>query len=109
MALEVGLKPVKLNMVVMKKTVNHIPAMIEYIGKVDGLKLQLIQFMPELVGQKEWMVDIDEVKAGLERKADRVLIRDMHHRKIYCSMGRRSKPLIQFTIGNFALIAVVSA
>ncbi len=27
----------------MKKTVNHIPAMTEYIGKVDGLKLQLIQ------------------------------------------------------------------
>ncbi len=31
--------------------------MIEYIGKVDGLELQLIQFVPELVGQKEWMVD----------------------------------------------------
>lgn len=83
-ALAVGLKPVKLNMVVFKKTVAQIPAMIEHIGKTEGLKLQLIQFMPELVGQKEWMVDIDEVKHQLEEKADRVLVRDMHHRRIYC-------------------------
>ncbi len=86
-ALAVGLKPVKLNMVVFKKTVGHIPVMIDHIGQTEGLKLQLIQFMPELVGQKEWMVDIDEVKAELERKADRVLVRDMHHRKIYCFGG----------------------
>lgn len=83
-ALSAGLKPVKLNMVVFKKTVSHIPAMIDHIGKTEGLKLQLIQFMPELVGQKEWMVNIDEVKADLERKADHVLVRDMHHRRIYC-------------------------
>lgn len=86
-ALAVGLKPVKLNMVVFKKTVSHIPAMIDHIGRTEGLKLQLIQFMPELAGQKEWMVDIDEVKAELERKADRVLVRDMHHRKIYSFGG----------------------
>src|SRR3989475_3732553 len=50
-ALRVGLKPVKLNMVVFKQTLPHIPRMIEYISDGDGLKLQLIQFMPELVGQ----------------------------------------------------------
>ena len=58
-ALRVGLKPVKLNMVVFKQTVQHIPEMIDFISDGDGLKLQLIQFMPELVGQQDWMVDID--------------------------------------------------
>src|SRR3989442_14821566 len=58
-ALRVGLKPVKLNMVVFKQTLPHIPRMIEYISDGDGLKRQLIQFMPELVGQQDWMVDID--------------------------------------------------
>src|SRR5207245_3237454 len=64
-ALEVGLKPVKLNMVVFKQTLPHIPRMIEYISDGDGLKLQLIQFMPELVGQQDWMVDIDALKKWL--------------------------------------------
>src|SRR5213083_1028294 len=67
-ALRVGLKPVKLNMVVFKHTLPHIPAMIEYIGHGDGLKLQLIQFMPELVGQQDWMVDIDSLKKWLEAR-----------------------------------------
>jgi cyclic pyranopterin phosphate synthase len=82
-ALRVGLKPVKLNMVVFKQTIEHIDEMVRYVGHGEGLKLQLIQFMPELAGQREWMVDIDEVKRDLARKADRVLVRDMHHRRIY--------------------------
>src|SRR5207237_10233230 len=86
-ALRVGLKPVKLNMVVFKHTLPHIPAMIEYIGHGDGLKLQLIQFMPELVGQQDWMVDIDSLKKWLEARADKVLIREMHHRRIYLFNG----------------------
>lgn len=86
-ALRVGLKPVKLNMVVFKHTLPNIPEMIDYIGHGDGLKLQLIQFMPELVGQQEWMVDIDAVKAWLEARADKVLVREMHHRRIYMFNG----------------------
>ena len=86
-ALRVGLKPVKLNMVVFKHTLAHIPAMIDYIGHGDGLKLQLIQFMPELVDHVEWMVDIDAVKAWLEARADKVLVREMHHRRIYMFNG----------------------
>src|SRR6266550_225495 len=53
----------------------------------DGLKLQLIQFMPELVGQQEWMVDIDSLKKWLELRADQVLVREMHHRRIYLFNG----------------------
>ncbi len=86
-ALRVGLKPVKLNMVVFKQTLSHIPKMIEFIGDGDGLKLQLIQFMPELVDHRDWMVDIDAVKAWLHSKADKVLVREMHHRSIYIFNG----------------------
>jgi cyclic pyranopterin phosphate synthase len=86
-ALRVGLKPVKLNMVVFKHTLAHIPEMIDFISDGDGLKLQLIQFMPELVGQQEWMVDIDSLKKWLEVRADKVLVREMHHRRIYLFNG----------------------
>src|SRR5213080_1151937 len=86
-ALRVGLKPVKLNMVVFKQTLPHIPRMIEYISGGDGLKLQLIQFMPELVGQQDWMVDIDALKKWLEGRADKILVREMHHRRIYLFNG----------------------
>ncbi|HXW67909.1 MAG TPA: GTP 3',8-cyclase MoaA [Thermoplasmata archaeon] len=82
-ALHVGLKPVKLNMVVFRPTVEHIPEMIRFVSRNEGLKLQLIQFMPELVGPKDWSVDIDSVKGWLARRADRVLVREMHHRRIY--------------------------
>ena len=82
-ALHVGLKPVKLNMVVFRPTLPHIPEMIRFVSQNDGLKLQLIQFMPELVSPKDWSVDIDGVKRWLESRADRVLVREMHHRRIY--------------------------
>ncbi len=82
-ALRVGLKPVKLNMVVFRPTLGNIPRMIEYVGQTEGLKLQLIQFMPELVTHPEWMVDIESVKRWLEANASRVLVRDMHHRRVY--------------------------
>jgi cyclic pyranopterin phosphate synthase len=74
-------------MVVFKETLPHIPRMIEYISHGDGLKLQLIQFMPELVGQQDWMVDIDRLKKWLESRADKVLVREMHHRRIYLFNG----------------------
>ena len=87
-AIDVGLVPVKLNMVVFRYTLEHIPAMLDFVGDSDRqLKLQLIQFMPELVDHREWSVDIDGVKKWLEAKADRVLVREMHHRRIYIFNG----------------------
>jgi GTP 3',8-cyclase len=86
-ALRVGLKPLKLNMVVFRPTLANIPRMIEYVGDTDGLKLQLIQFMPELVTHPEWMVDIESVKRWLEEHATQVLVREMHHRRIYLFRG----------------------
>jgi cyclic pyranopterin phosphate synthase len=82
-ALRVGLKPVKLNMVVFRPTLPHIPEMIRFVSRNEGLRLQLIQFMPELVAPKDWAVDIDGVKRWLESRADSVLVREMHHRRIY--------------------------
>jgi cyclic pyranopterin phosphate synthase len=82
-ALRVGLTPVKLNLVVFRETVHNIPDMIAYVGAADGLKLQLIQFMPELVPEREWAIDIAEVRAWLEAHASSVLVREMHHRRIY--------------------------
>jgi len=82
-ALHVGLTPVKLNMVVFRPTLPHIPEMIQFVRRNEGLRLQLIQFMPELVGPKDWSVDIDGVRRWLESRADRVLVREMHHRRIY--------------------------
>jgi cyclic pyranopterin phosphate synthase len=82
-ALHVGLTPVKLNMVVFRPTLPHIPEMIRFVSRKTGLRLQLIQFMPELVGAKDWSVDIDGVKRWLDSRADKVLIREMHHRRIY--------------------------
>jgi cyclic pyranopterin phosphate synthase len=86
-ALDAGLKPLKLNMVVLRHTVERIPEMIDYVGRTDGLKLQLIQFMPELVGQEEWMVDMDSVRNWLAGQADREIVREMHHRHIYLIQG----------------------
>src|SRR2546428_8170874 len=43
--------------------------------------------MPELIGQQDWMVDIDALKKWLEVRADQVLVREMHHRRIYIFNG----------------------
>ncbi len=86
-AIRVGLVPVKLNMVVFRPTVDRIPEMVEYVGRGEGLKLQLIQFMPELVGHQDWRVDMGEVTRWLEAHASRVIVREMHHRKVYVVGG----------------------
>jgi cyclic pyranopterin phosphate synthase len=86
-ALAAGLTPVKLNMVVFEKTLPHIRTMIEHVGRRDGLKLQLIQLMPELVGRREWSVDFASLKRDVEARAERVIVRDMHRRRIYMIDG----------------------
>src|SRR3989442_10128985 len=82
-ALDVGLKPVKLNMVLFEHTLAHVPAMIDFVGHTDGLKLQLIQFMPELVGERDWDVDIDGVKKWLERRGGEEALRGGDHPRGY--------------------------
>ncbi|MDH5020440.1 GTP 3',8-cyclase MoaA [Halobacterium rubrum] len=82
-ALDAGLAPVKLNMVVFEPTAGYVPEMVDHVAERDGLQLQLIEYMPELAGHPEWAIDIDRVHGWLEDRADHVETREMHDRRRY--------------------------
>ena len=82
-ALNAGLDPVKLNMVVFEGTADYIPEMVDRVAERDGLELQLIEYMPEIAGHPEWAIDIDRVHEWLAERADRIETREMHDRKRY--------------------------
>ena len=82
-AVDAGLDPVKLNMVVFTHTAGYVEEMVGHVADNEGLQLQLIQYMPELTGKPEWNVDIGRVHDWLAEKADRVERREMHDRKRY--------------------------
>src|SRR6056297_436592 len=65
-ALDAGLAPVKLNMVVFEPTAGYVPKMVDHVAENPGLQLQLIEYMPELAGHPEWAIDIDRVHDWLE-------------------------------------------
>ena len=82
-ALDAGLDPVKLNMVVFEPTAGYVPQMVDHVAENEGLQLQLIEYMPELAGHPEWAIDIQRVHDWLAERADRVEQRDMHARRRY--------------------------
>ncbi len=82
-AVDAGLAPVKLNMVVFEHTAGYVPEMVEHVAEKEGLQLQLIEYMPELVGKPEWAIDIERVHGWLEEQANRVERREMHDRRRY--------------------------
>ncbi|MGQ4555284.1 GTP 3',8-cyclase MoaA [Halobellus sp. GM3] len=82
-ALDAGLDPVKLNMVVFEHTAGYVEGMVEHVAENPGLQLQLIEYMPELTGHPEWNIDIGRVHDWLEEQADRVETREMHNRRRY--------------------------
>ncbi|QCC47284.1 GTP 3',8-cyclase MoaA [Halobellus limi] len=82
-ALDAGLDPVKLNMVVFEHTAGYVEGMVDHVAENSGLQLQLIEYMPELTGRPEWNIDIERVHDWLEEKADRVETREMHNRRRY--------------------------
>jgi len=82
-AIDAGLAPVKLNMVVFEHTKGYVEGMVDHVAENDGLQLQLIEYMPELAGHPEWNVDIDRVHDWLADVADHVEHRDMHDRTRY--------------------------
>ncbi|MFC6976141.1 GTP 3',8-cyclase MoaA [Halomicroarcula sp. GCM10025709] len=86
-ALAAGLDPVKLNMVVFEPTAGYVPEMVDHVAEHDGLRLQLIEYMPELVGRPEWAIDIQRVHDWLADQAHRVEVREMHDRKRYWVSG----------------------
>jgi cyclic pyranopterin phosphate synthase len=85
-AIECGLTPVKLNMVVMKG-VNHeeIERLIQFSSKTGAI-LQLIEFQ-ELENGVEYYdslhYDLVQVEQMLAKRSERIVEREMHHRKIY--------------------------
>jgi len=82
-AVDAGLDPVKLNMVVFEATAGYVPEMVDYVADNDGLQLQLIEYMPELAGRPEWAIDIERVHGWLEEQADEIEHREMHDRRRY--------------------------
>jgi len=82
-ALDAGLAPVKLNMVVFEQTAGYVPEMVEHVAENEGLRLQLIEYMPELAGHPEWAIDIGRVHDWLEEQAAHVEHREMHDRRRY--------------------------
>jgi len=86
-ALDAGLAPVKLNMVVFEHTAGYVPEMVDHVANNEGMQLQLIEYMPELAGRPEWAVDIDRVHGWLEEQAERVEHREMHDRRRYYVTG----------------------
>ncbi|MFB6154893.1 MAG: GTP 3',8-cyclase MoaA, partial [Haloferacaceae archaeon] len=86
-ALDAGLDPVKLNMVVFEHTAGYVEGMVEHVAENDGLQLQLIEYMPELTGKPEWSIDIQRVHDWLADVADEVEHREMHDRKRYWVNG----------------------
>ncbi|MFC4438357.1 MULTISPECIES: GTP 3',8-cyclase MoaA [Natrialbaceae] len=82
-ALEAGLDPVKLNMVVFEHTAGYVPEMVDHVAENEGLQLQLIEYMPELTGKPEWNIDIQRVHDWLAEQADEIERREMHDRKRY--------------------------
>jgi cyclic pyranopterin phosphate synthase len=82
-ALDAGLAPVKLNMVVFEQTAGYVPEMVEHVADNEGLRLQLIEYMPEIAGHPEWAIDIGRVHDWLTEQATHVESREMHDRTRY--------------------------
>ncbi|WP_142858716.1 GTP 3',8-cyclase MoaA [Salinigranum halophilum] len=82
-AVDAGLTPVKLNMVVFEHTAGYVEEMVDHVAANEGLQLQLIEYMPELTGKPEWNIDIQRVHDWLADLADRVERRSMHGRRRY--------------------------
>lgn len=61
-AIDAGLSPVKLNMVVFEPTAGYGPEMVDHVAEND--RPQLIEYMPEIAGHPEWAIDIEQSTDG---------------------------------------------
>lgn len=89
-ALEAGLHPVKLNMVVMEGiNADEIPEMIEY-SRSKGAILQLIEFQPIQGGIAHWNelhYDLKPLEGMLSRNSEKIIERQLHRRRQYHLRG----------------------
>jgi len=79
-ALEAGLDPIKLNMVVLQENQNEVAEMIEF-SRERGLILQLIELMD--TGGLGISGEIGEIEEKLAARAERVVTRELHRRRKY--------------------------
>ena len=85
-ALECGLRPVKLNMVVMKGVNDgEFQDMVDFSREVGAI-LQLIEYQPLERGADDWEkyhFDLRSLEKELEANSERIVEREMHRRKQY--------------------------
>jgi cyclic pyranopterin phosphate synthase len=83
-AVDWGMTPVKLNMVLLKGINDtEILKMMDFTGKFEGkVILQLIELM-DFQGTAQYQVDINEIEKFLESGASKIEERTMHRRKKY--------------------------
>ncbi|HMA05201.1 MAG TPA: GTP 3',8-cyclase MoaA [Methanomicrobiales archaeon] len=85
-ALEAGLTPIKLNMVVLKGiNEDEVEAFLGYVRGNRDLILQLIELME--LGSCVSHAEINRLEKDLESRSKIILTRRMHHRKKYCVDG----------------------
>jgi cyclic pyranopterin phosphate synthase len=85
-AIESGLTPVKLNMVLLQGiNEDEVERFLSFIREREGLILQLIELME--FNDCTLHADISQVEQDLSRRSDRVITRRMHHRRKYCLDG----------------------
>ena len=106
-AVDAGLTPVKLNMVVFKHTAGYVEGMVDHAANNDGLRLQLIEYMPELTGHPEWNIDIGRVHDWLAEIADRVEHREMHDRTRYWIAGDDADPEQEIDESTGGMVEIV--
>jgi GTP 3',8-cyclase len=83
-ALEAGLSPVKLNVVLLKENQDEVWDMVDFARR-KGLILQLIELLDLMhLGISG---DMDAVEEALRAKADNITIREMHRRRKYHLSG----------------------
>ena len=106
-ALDAGLAPVKLNMVVFEHTAGYVEGMVEHAANNDGLQLQLIEYMPELAGNPEWNIDIGRVHDWLADLATRIEHREMHDRTRYWVAGDDADPDARIDESTGGMVEIV--
>ncbi|MCK9299157.1 MAG: GTP 3',8-cyclase MoaA, partial [Methanoculleus sp.] len=85
-AIEVGLTPVKLNMVLLDGiNEDELDDFMAFVRNKQDLILQVIELME--FNECKFHGDVDSVEQELDERATRVVTRRMHHRKKYCLDG----------------------
>ena len=96
-AVEVDLNPVKVNMVLLKGINDHeVWNMIEFAAKNNAV-LQLIELESarEDKSYRKYHSDITGIEDELKEKAEKVIVRSMHHRRKYSLPGKAEVEVVR--------------